>query len=73
MNLPDPVSPASRPMRPTSRSARALALAALAACMLAGCGDKGTAPADAKKSAPAVPVLTATVAEKRLGLAPGRS
>jgi multidrug efflux system membrane fusion protein len=44
----------------------ALALAALAACSLAGCGDKGAAPPDAKKSAPAVPVLTAVVVEKRM-------
>jgi len=43
-----------------------LALAALAACVQAGCGDKGAAPPDAKKSAPAVPVLTATVAQKRM-------
>lgn len=39
----------------------------LAACVLAGCGDnKGAAQAEAKKSAPAVPVLTATVVEKRM-------
>jgi multidrug efflux system membrane fusion protein len=43
-----------------------LALAVLAAFVLAGCGDKVAAPLEAKKSAPAVPVLTATVAEKRM-------
>ncbi len=60
------MSPASRPLRPASRFTGALALAALAACVLAGCGDKGAAALDAKKSAPAVPVLTATVAQKRM-------
>lgn len=40
--------------------------ALLAACVLAGCGDKGAAQAEAKKSAPAVPVLTAMVVEKRM-------
>ena len=51
-------------------AARAAAFAAAfaAACLLAGCGDKVTAPLDAKKSAPAVPVLTATVAQKRMPL-----
>ena len=66
VNPPEPASPASPPNRPAPRCTGALALAALAACVLAGCGDKGAAPPDAKKSAPAVPVLTATVAEKRM-------
>ena len=66
MNIPRPVSRVCHPLRPASRFTRALALAALAACSLAGCGDKGAAPPDAKKSAPAVPVLTATVTEKRV-------
>ena len=38
----------------------------MAICALAGCGDKSAVPADAKKSAPAVPVLTAIVVEKRM-------
>lgn len=38
----------------------------LAVCVLAGCGDKGAAQAEAKKSAPAVPVLTTIVVEKRM-------
>ena len=66
MNLPDPVSPVCRPLRPVPRFSGTLALAALAVCVLAGCGDKGATQAQAKKSAPAVPVLTATVVEKRM-------
>ena len=68
VNLPDPVSPASRPLRPASRFTRPLALAALAACVLAACGDKGAAAPDAKKSVPVVPVLTATVEQKRMAV-----
>lgn len=68
VNLPNPVAPASRPMRPRSRFTRALTHAALAACVLAGCGDKGAAPPDAKKSAPAVPVLTGQAVEKSMPL-----
>ncbi len=72
MNLPDYRFAASPPISPASRFTRALAFVAVAtcaaACLLAGCGDKVAAPLDAKKSAPAVPVLTATVAQKRMPL-----
>ena len=72
MNLPDYRFAASPPISPASRFTRALAFAAVAACaaacLLAGCGDKVAAPLDAKKSAPAVPVLTAAVAQKRMPL-----
>lgn len=68
MNLPDPVLITSRPLLPASRFARAVALAALAACVQAGCGDKGAAPPDAKESPPAVPVLTGQVVEKSMPL-----
>lgn len=44
----------------------AIPAALLLACLLAACGDKGPAQADAKKSAPAVPVITTTVVEKRM-------
>ena len=53
-------------MPPAPPFIRALAFATVAACVLAGCGDKAAAPLDAKKSASAVPVLTATVAQKRM-------
>ena len=72
MNLPDYRFAASPPISPASRFTRALAFTAVAvcaaACLLAGCGDKVAAPLDAKKSAPAVPVLTATVTQKRMPL-----
>lgn len=60
------MSSACLSLRPASGFTAALALAALAAYSLAGCGDKGAAPPDVKKSAPAVPVLTAVVVEKRM-------
>ena len=72
MNLPDYRFAASPPISPASRFTRALAFAAVAACaaafVLAGCGDKVAAPLDAGKSAPAVPVLTANVEQKRMPL-----
>ncbi|MGQ0579040.1 MAG: efflux RND transporter periplasmic adaptor subunit [Betaproteobacteria bacterium] len=52
-------------------SARAFscALAALfAACALAGCSDKNNAQAEAKKTAPAIPVLVAQAVEKHMPL-----
>ena len=46
------------------RHAIRLALLPLLLTFIVGCGDKGAAQAEAKKSAPAVPVLTGQVVEK---------
>jgi multidrug efflux system membrane fusion protein len=42
--------------------------AALAACALAGCSDKNNAQAEAKKTAPTIPVLVAQTVEKPMPL-----
>jgi membrane fusion protein, multidrug efflux system len=56
---------------PRSNATRLLSTATtalLAACMLCACSDKNGAQAEAKKSAPAVPVLTGQVIEKSMPL-----
>src|SRR5579859_7356994 len=42
--------------------------ALLAACVLGACSDKSRAPSEAKKNAPAVPVLIGQVVEKSMPL-----
>lgn len=47
---------------------RAALILALLACAGAGCGDKSTAQAEAKKAAPTIPVLTGQAVEKSMPL-----
>jgi len=54
-----------RVFRPDSHATLMVSVA-LAACMLGACSDKSGAPADAKKAAPAVPVLIGQVVEKSM-------
>ncbi len=57
------------PSAMTTARMPALAVCVLvAACMLSACSDKSGAPAEAKKAAPTVPVLTGQVVEKSMPL-----
>jgi multidrug efflux system membrane fusion protein len=57
------------PSAMTTARMPALAVCVLvAACMLGACSDKSGAPAEAKKAAPTVPVLTGQVVEKSMPL-----
>ena len=62
----------TRPVFPADSHANLLVSVAipalLAACMLGACSDKSGAQANAKKAAPAVPVLTGQVVEKSMPL-----
>ena len=54
----------NKPKHLSPRADTRLLLCAGLLALIAGCGDKGAAQAEAKKSAPVVPVLTTAVVEK---------